>query len=96
MLEERAHENFSTHAKETLKKLDSLITALMTHTEKKYRMLYKNNYEFSPKGKHWLEKGRALGALIRLKLGREDNSVNVKRTAIRCGITVCTTRCEGC
>ena len=34
-LEKKAHENFSTHAKETLGKLDSHITALMTHVEKK-------------------------------------------------------------
>ena len=34
-LEEKAHENFSAHAKETLEKLDLLITALMTHAEKK-------------------------------------------------------------
>ena len=33
-LEEKADENFSKHAKETLEKLDSHITALMTHTEK--------------------------------------------------------------
>ena len=59
----------------------------MTHAEKKCRMLYKNDYDFSPKVKQWLEKGRALRALIRLKLGREGNSANVKRTARRCGIT---------
>jgi len=28
----------------------------MTHAEKQYRMLYKNDYDFSPKVKYWLEK----------------------------------------
>ena len=59
----------------------------MTHAEKKCRMLHKKEYDFSPKVKQWLEKGRAFRALIRLKLGREKNSVNVKRTTRRCGIT---------
>ena len=66
-LEERADESFSKHAKEAPEKLDSHITALMTHTEKQCRMLYKNDYDFSPTVKYWLEKGQALRALIRLK-----------------------------
>ena len=78
----KADENFSKHAKETLEKLDSHITALMTHAEKQCRMLYKNDYDFSPKVKYSLEKGRALRVL-----GKEDNIANVKQTAKRCGIT---------
>ena len=50
-------------------------------------MLYKNNYDLSPKVKYLLEKGRALRALIRLKPGKEGNIANVKQTAKRCGIT---------
>ena len=50
----------------------------MTHAEKQCRMLYKNNYDFSPKVKYWLEKGRALRALIRLKLEKEGNIATVK------------------
>ena len=59
----------------------------MTHAEKQCRMLYKNNYNFSPKVKYWLEKGRALRVLIRLKLGKEGNIANAKQTAKRCEIT---------
>ena len=50
-------------------------------------MLYRNTYDFSYKVEHWLEKGRAIRALIRHKLGREYNIANVKRTAEKCGIT---------
>ena len=50
-------------------------------------MLYKNDYDFSPKAKHWLEKGRALRVLIRLKVGKEGNIASAKQTANRCGIT---------
>ena len=60
-LVEKADENFSKHAKETLEKLDTHITALMTHAEKQCRMLYKNDYGFSPKVKHWLKKDGLLG-----------------------------------
>ena len=67
--------------------MDSHITALLTHTEKQYRVLYKNNYAFSPKVKYWPEKGQALRALIRLKLGKEGNIANFKQTAKRCRIT---------
>ena len=67
--------------------MDSHITTLMTHTEKQCRMLYKNDCDFSPKVKHWLEKGQALRVLIRLKLGKEGNIANSKQTAKRCGIT---------
>ena len=59
----------------------------MTHTEKQCRMLYTNDYGFSPEVKYWLEKGRALRALMRLKLGKEGNIATVKQTAKRCGIT---------
>ena len=45
------------------------------------------NYDFSPKVKHWLEEGQTLRALLRLKLGKEGNIANVKRTAKICGIT---------
>ena len=86
-LEERADESFIKHAKEMLEQLDSHITALVTHTEKQCRMLYENNYNLSPKVKYWLEKGRALRALIRHKLENEGNISNVKRIAKRCGIT---------
>ena len=55
----------------------------MTHAEKQCRMLYKNDYDFSPKVKHWLEKGRTLRVLIRLKLGKEGNTANAKQTAKR-------------
>ena len=51
-LEEKADKNFSTHAKETLEKVDSHITALTTHAEKQCRMLYKKDHDFSPKVKH--------------------------------------------
>ena len=54
------------------------ITELMTCAEKKCRQLYKNDYDFSPRVKHWIEKGRAIRALIRLKLGTECNMGNVK------------------
>ena len=50
-------------------------------------MLYKNDYDFSPKVKYLSGKGRSLRALIRLKLGKEGNIANAKRTAKRCGIT---------
>ena len=85
---EKADENFSKHTKERLENLDTHITALMTHAEKQCRMLYKNDYDFSPKVKYWLEKGRALRVLIRLKLGKEGNILNAKQTAKRCGITL--------
>ena len=51
--------------------MSSHITALVTHSEKQCGMLYKNDYDFSPKVKYWQEKGRALRALIRLKLGKK-------------------------
>ena len=70
-----------------LEKLDSHITALMTHTEKQYRMLYNNNYNFSPKVKYRLEKGQPLRALLRLTLGKEGNIANVKQAAKMGGIT---------
>ena len=76
-LEERADEKFSKHAKVALENLDSHITALVTNAEKQCRMLYKNHYDFSPNVKYWLKKGRALRALIRLKLGKEGNIANV-------------------
>ena len=69
--EEKGDENFSKHAKEALEKLDSHITTLMTHAEKQCRILYKKDYNVSPKVKYWLEKRRALRALIRLKLGKK-------------------------
>ena len=59
----------------------------MTHAEKQCRMLYKNDYDFSPKVKYWLEKGRAIRALIRYKLGEGGNIANIKRTAKIFGIT---------
>ena len=34
----------------------------------------------------WIEKGQAIRAIIHVKLGRECNIGNVKRTAKRCGI----------
>ena len=64
MLEEQAYASFSKHANEVLEELDSHITALKTHAEKQCRMLYKSDYNFSSKVKYWLEKGRALRALI--------------------------------
>ena len=56
-LEEKADENISKHAEDALEKIDSHITTLMTHAEKQCRMMYKNDYNFSPKVKYWLEKG---------------------------------------
>ena len=34
----------------------------------------------------WIEKGRAIRAIIRMKLGSECNIANLKRTAKRCGL----------
>ena len=48
---------------------------------------YKNDYDFSPEVRQWIERGRAIRAIIRMKLGRECNIGNLKRTAKRCGLT---------
>ena len=80
-------EELSTEAREALENLDKLITELMANAESKCRKKYKADYDFSPEVRLWIEKGRALRAIIRLKLGRECNVGNVKRTAKRCGIT---------
>ena len=77
----------NTQRRRLLERLDSYITALMAYAEKQCRMLYKNDYDFIPKVKYWLEKGRAIRALIRHKLGKEGNIANVKQIAKRCGIT---------
>ena len=77
-LEEGADEGLSKEARENLERLDSHITELMTCAKKQCRMRRKNDYGFSLKVKHWPEKGRAIRALIRHKLGRECNIANVK------------------
>ena len=76
----------STEARAALNKIDKQITELMTCAEKRCRMLFKNDYEFSPNVRYWIERGRAIRALIKLKLGRECNAGNVKRAARRAGI----------
>ena len=80
-LEEGADEGLSKEAREATKRLDSHITELMTCAEKQCRKMYTKDYDFSPKVKHWLEKGRAIGELIRHKLRREYNIANMKQTA---------------
>ena len=62
-LEKGADEGLSKEASEALERLDSQITNLMTCAKKQCRILYKNDYDFSPKVKHWLERGRAIRAL---------------------------------
>ena len=80
-LEGGADEGVSKEARKALERLDSHITEPITCAEKQCRMLHKNDYDFIPKVKHWLEKGRAIRALIRYKLGREYNIANMKQTA---------------
>ena len=58
----------------------------MTSAENKYGKKYKTDYDFSPEVRLCIEKGRAIRAIICVKLGREWNISNVKRTAKRCGI----------
>ena len=59
-LEEGVDEGLSKETKEALESLESHMTELMSCAKKPCRRLYKNNYNFSPKVKHWLEKGRAI------------------------------------
>ena len=45
-------------------------------------MMYKNNYDFNPNVKYWLDKGRAIILLIRHKLRRQRNYVDGKAYAL--------------
>ena len=60
-------------ARDARERLDSHITELMTFTEKQCRMLDKNDYGFSPKLKHWLERGHIIrGGLYLLSQGKHN------------------------
>jgi len=84
---EAEEEKLSEEARQALENLDRQITELMTCAESKCRKKYKNDYDFSPEVRQWIERGRAIRAIIRMKLGRECNIGNLKRTAKRCGLT---------
>ena len=83
---EAEKEELSADARRALELLDRQITELMTCAENKCRKKYKNDYDFSPEVRMWIEKGRAIRAIIRMKLGGECNIANLKRTARRCGL----------
>ena len=73
-------EELSTEAKEALEKLDILITALMTNAENKCRKKYKTDDDFSPEVRLWIEKGRAIRAIIHLKL--QNYNVYIMRSKV--------------
>ena len=64
-LQEEADGEFGETLRKTLNRLGKEITEMMLGAEKKCHKLYRGAYEFNPEVKSWIEKGRAIQALLR-------------------------------
>ena len=66
--------------------MDRDTTELMMSVEKKCKNIYTLDYEFCPAVKYWINRGRALLALVRYKITSAGNSEKIKLVAKRNGI----------